>query len=155
MEQGVSGSQASPHLDSGGLVQLSSQGVTVGDDGPQQDIKRAASDAPAVRKFDSLKRAALGMGALTGAVGGIAVAQVADRLDPALAIYIGGMTLMQAALVITVIGWVGSGNHATLARLVTRGFTGIEEKEEKISEAVVYALDDLRDLRQRRSQRGG
>jgi hypothetical protein len=115
-------------------------------------------------KFESRARQSLTVSVVFGAVGILSISSSVGRIDEsgaALAVFIIGVHLCSNAITM-IIGWGAAGGHSTLARLGAEGheklhgllgkrLDGIEAIERKTGEAVVIAMDDLR---QRRSQRG-
>jgi hypothetical protein len=115
--------------------------------------------AETAAKFDFRARLSLVAIAAFGAVGALLVTETASHVDPALAAYVGGVALCVCAWTM-VIGWGASSHHAELARLAADGherlheliaerLTEIEAVERQNGQAVVVALDDLREQRRR------
>lgn len=123
-----------------------------------------ASISQVAERFETRARQSLVVIAVFGIPGLLAVTSTADRIGTsgaALAVFIIGAQLCSSAITM-IIGWGASRSHAELARLAADGherllellarkLDRVEAIERKTGEAVVIALDDLR---QRRTQRG-
>lgn len=112
--------------------------------------------------FAFRSRLSLGVIAVLGAIGLIAITVSVTEIDGHLAIFIMGVGSCICAFQM-IIGWGASDGHGRLARLAVEGHEAldvrigerldqIEAIEQQTSNAVVIALDDLR---ARRSKRGG
>lgn len=97
-----------------------------------------------------------------GALGLLAIAITVTEIDGNLAVYMAGIAACSCALTM-VIAWGAASGHAELARLAITGherlnnliaerLDNIEAIERQTGNAVVIALDDLRE---RRAKRGG
>jgi hypothetical protein len=124
------------------------------------EVIHAAIEQEAAR-FEFRARLSAIVIAVFGVLGALAIAKTADEIDPSLAFFIAGVAMCVCSFTM-IIGWGASRGHAELARLAASGhermheilaerLDGIEEIERQTGEAVVYALDDLRE---KRSQHG-
>jgi len=87
--------------------------------------------------------------ATLGAVGLALIAITAGHVDGYRAVYDAGIAVCSCAFML-IIGWGSSSNQGLLARVLGSGFAQVEEIERTTGRAVVVALDDLRDRRERR-----
>jgi hypothetical protein len=110
-------------------------------------------------KFDFRARLSLCAIAALGVTGTILIIKTADRIDGNLAAFIAGVALCVCAWTM-VIGWGASSHHAELARFAAAGherlheliaerLAEIETIERETGNAVVVALDDLREQRRK------
>lgn len=88
-----------------------------------------------------------------GAVGLAAIVATIGHIDPYLAFFMIGVAALFGGAFILLIGWGALNGHVLLARLLDHGFGRVEETEKEVVEAVVIAMDDLR--QKRRTQNGG
>lgn len=111
-------------------------------------------------KYRFRARGSIVLAAVLGAIGLVMIAFSADKVDPALAIFIGGAALGVCAWTM-IIGWGASDGHGDLARLAANGhermhallvdrLNEIEKAERSTCNAVIVALDEVRERRRLR-----
>jgi hypothetical protein len=119
-----------------------------------RDVKQIAA------KYRFRARLSLGLIAALGATGSGLIWSTASRVDGALALFIGGVAMCVCAHTM-IIGWGASDGHGDLARLAADGhermhdliaqrLENIEAIERQTGDAIVIALDEVRDRRRKR-----
>lgn len=109
-------------------------------------------------KFRFRARLSLAGIGVAGGLGFVGVVATVNEIPGELAVFMGSVAALATAMNM-ITNWGASDGHAELARLAADGherlndtLSEIEQSETQIKEAVVYALDDLRE--RRRQQEG-
>lgn len=129
----------------------------------EETVHASISDVTTMFRFRGFL--ALASGGIAGGLGFIGIVASVNQIDGNLATFIAGVAACIVAFNM-ITNWGASDGHCRLARLAAQGherlnkiltnrLDGIEKIERETGNAVVIALDDLRDLRDRRRRHGG